>query len=225
MSRDAFSGAHSQCKSQQPTSDPCTAISRFNRKALFEYRPSYVTSLYHSPIGKSERKPESYLTTPLLGSPAEEGASLFAPLLGKIVADVDFSRSYLNKGLDPISGMFHEKAHFGRSVIEDVVTDMALRYEMMNRAITTLENQICAVDSEVMQLPYFQLGFNKDLDRLKTTLEAKAMDFEQQKLEERVSGWKDITRLKTDLFEVLKDYVATQASSSFLNATGGEKHY
>jgi hypothetical protein len=102
---------------------------------------------------------------------------------------------------------------------------MTSRYEMMNRAILTLDYQICAVDSEIMQLPYFQIGLNKDLDRIRTTLEAKAMDFEQQKMEERVASWKDITRLKTDLLEVLKDYVATQASSSFLNSAGGEKHY
>jgi len=51
------------------------------------------------------------------------------------------------------------------------------------------------------------------------------MDMDQQKHEERIAGWKDITRLKTDLLEVLKDYVATQASASFLNNTGGGKHY
>jgi hypothetical protein len=188
------------------------------RKKLFEYRPSYITSLYRHARGKSET----------FGGMAGEDRSvhaIFAPLLESMVGYIDFSNPYLNKDLDPITGMFKEKAHFGRAVIEDVIADMTLRYEMMNRAILTLDYQICAVDSEIMQLPYFQIGLNKDLDRIRTTLEAKAMDFEQQKMEERVASWKDITRLKTDLLEVLKDYVATQASSSFLNSAEGGKHY
>ncbi|MBI3987778.1 MAG: hypothetical protein HY343_12705 [Lentisphaerae bacterium] len=188
------------------------------RKKLFEYKPSYITSLYQPVRVKSE-------TSGVLYGKDRTIHAIFAPLLESMVGYIDFSRQYLNKDLDPITGMFKEKAHFGRAVIEDVMADMALRYKMMNRAILTLDYQICAVDSEIMQLPYFQIGFNKDLDRLKTTLEAKTMDFEQQKMEERVAGWKDITRLKTDLMEVLKDYVATQASSLFLNNTGGGKHY
>ena len=188
------------------------------RRTLFEYRPSYITSLYRHSHGKSE-------TSAVTNGEAGSVDAIFAPLLEKMVSYIDFSTPYLNKDLDPITGMFSQKTHFGRAVIEDVIADMALRYEMMNRAILTLDYQICAVDSEIMQLPYFQIGVNKDLDRLKTTLEAKTMDFEQQKMEERVSSWKDITRLKTDLFEVLKDHAGTQASSAFLNGAGGEKHY
>ena len=204
---------------QEPTTHigPVYGYQPAYRKKLFEYKPSYITSLYRRSHGKSE----SYV---IPGGEMGNATSIFAPLLEKMVGYIDFSKPYLNKDMDPITGMFKEKAHFGRAVIEDVIADMALRYEMMNRAILTLDYQICAVDSELMQIPYFQIGVNKDIDRLRTTLEAKAMDFEQQKMEERVASWKDITRLKTNLLEVLKDYVATQASASFLNPAGGEKH-
>ncbi|MCG2661322.1 MAG: hypothetical protein L6437_13880 [Kiritimatiellae bacterium] len=202
----------------QNPSGPVYGYQSAYRKKLFEYRPSYITSLYHHARAKSE-------TSAVIDGENRSVRAIFAPLLESMVGYIDFSRPYLNKDLDPITGMFKEKAHFGRAVIEDVITDMALRYKMMNRAILTLDYQICAVDSEIMELPNFQIGFSKDLDKLKTALEKTVMDMDQQKHEERIAGWKDITRLKTDLLEVLKDYVATQASASFLNNTGGGKHY
>ena len=192
------------------------------RKKLFQYRQSYHLARPYGLSAGSESA-EPFETVPTASYLAT--SPLFAPLLDSMVGYIDFSPVGQPENRDPIVGMFREKTHFGRAVIEDVLTDMSTRYDMMNRAVQTLDYQICAVDSAILQLPYFQAGIDKDLDKLKMTLEAKAMDFEQQKMEERVDGWKDITRLKTDLFEVLKEYAGNQASSSFLNTDGGGTHY
>ena len=149
-----------------------------------------------------------------------------APLNAGMISEIDFSRPYLNKGLDPVTGMFSQKAFFDKARIEDLLTDMCLRYDLMTRHIATLDDQVCGVNSEIMQLPDIQIGLWKDVDKVRTALEARAMDLEQEKMREEVTAWKDIIGLKTDLDETLRNYSTAGASSAFLTmGQGGNNQY
>jgi len=119
----------------------------------------------------------------------------------------------------------HSKDLFGKARIEDLLADMSVRYDMMNRNLTALDYQICYLDSEIMQLPPFQIGISKDLDRIKTALEAKIIDLESEKMKNRIDSWRDICKAKSDLMECLGEYTAAQGSKAFLDTTQGGQNY
>ena len=184
------------------------------------------------PYTQLQKLGSKYLNPGVYGTPStyERGGggayyALLAPLSAGIVSGIDFNKPYLNKDLDMITGMFTERAFLETARIESLLGDMTLRYDLMNRNIKTLDYQICYVDSQIFQLPESQLGFFKDIDRTKLTLESTAMELEQQKLKEKTSAWKDISRLKSDLMECLKEYSAAQGSKAFLNTEQGGKNY
>lgn len=152
-------------------------------------------------------------------------SALLAPLSAGIVSEIDFSKSYLDKNLDPVAGLFTQKTFFGKASIESLLADMSLRYDMMNKNITALDYQICYLDSEIMQLPPFQMGLFKDFDRTKTALEGKLMDLESEKMREKTTAWKDINRVKSDLMECLGEYASAQGSKTFLNTAQGDQNY
>ena len=179
-----------------------------------------------------QRRGNEYLNPGVYGAPSayERGGGgaydvLLAPLSAGIVSEIDFNKPYLNKDLDMITGMFTEKAFFETARIESFLDDMTLRYDLMHRNIKTLDYQICYVHSQIFQLPYAQLGLFKDLDRTRLTLETTAMELEQQKLKEKTSAWKDISKLKSDLMECLQEYSAAQGSKAFLNTEQGGENY
>ena len=151
--------------------------------------------------------------------------ALLAPLCAGMVSGIDFSKSYLDKNLDPVAGLFTQKTFFGKARIEDLLADMSVRYDMMNRNLTALDYQICYLDSEIMQLPPFQIGISKDLDRIKTALEAKIIDLESEKMKNRIDSWRDICKAKSDLMECLGEYAAAQGSKAFLDTTQGGQNY
>ena len=151
------------------------------------------------------------------------GSDVLAPISAKLVADIDFSQPYLNRDMDPVSGLFAGKTLFGKAGVENALCDIAARYKLMNDNIRGLDYQICAVDSRIDQLPTIGFGFSKDLDRTRVGLEDSVRRLEQEQMKERVSAWKDITRMKSDLMESLQQYTAGKASSSMLN-TGDQNH-
>lgn len=186
---------------------------------------------YSARYGRAYAPSQGYLSgkevCPLASSGTATTGSygaFLAPLSAGIVSDMDFSRSYLDTNLDPVVGMFAGKAAFDKAGVEGTLADMGLRYYLMNQNITGLDCQICRTYSEILQLPDFRMGWNKDLDRIRTTLEAKITDLEQEKMRERVTAWRDINRARTDLMERLQEYAATQASQTFLGPRGDQNH-
>lgn len=150
--------------------------------------------------------------------------ALLAPLVAGIVERIDLGPSYLDKNLDPILGMFREKSQFAKAGIESALHEIWSRYDLMKNSIEQIDYAICKTDTKCMELPDFILGINKDWDRVRTSLEADVLRLESQKRDEQTVAWKDITRIKSDLFETLESYLTAQSSSSFLNYQGGQNY-
>ena len=172
------------------------------------------------------------LTSPYLTSRTYAAATsrasyghLFAPLAAGMISDIDFTRPYLNKDLDPITGMFAHKSLFSKARIEGLVADMAVRYDMMRRNITALDYKVCEVDSRLMQLPPFQIEWGKDLDRTRTALEQTVIDLEREKMRERTTAWRDINRVRSELMESLAEYSGAHGAAAFLDSYGGGLDY
>jgi cell division FtsZ-interacting protein ZapD len=60
----------------------------------------------------------------------------------------------------------------------------------------------------------------KEIDKIKATLEARVLDLQLEKMRERVSAWRDISGVKSDLLEALGEYTAARGSNAFLAADG-----
>ena len=146
-----------------------------------------------------------------------------SPLCGALLDEVDLTKSYLDRNIDPVVGLLSRRHQLEKARIEVVTDDLRRRYDIMDTNLKTLDYQICAVHSEIMQLPEMELGINKDLDRTRTSLEAKAMDLEQEKMREEQTGWKEMHALKVELLESLQRYATTGMSSNMLSDEEGGK--
>lgn len=160
-----------------------------------------------------------------VGREPENASYLLAPLSTGIVSEIDFSRPYLNKDMDPVTGLFESKTFFGKARIESVLNEMGTRYKLMNENLRGLDYQICEADSMIDRLPPHAPGMSKDLDRTRTALEDSVRRLEQEKMREKVTAWKDISRLKSDLHDVMEQYTSAQASGAFLSDYKGGQNY
>lgn len=188
------------------------------------YNPAYTSK----PYGSAQKRYVIHADkiklndqTSLLG----HETPFLAPLCEKMLSGIDFSDSYLSKGIDEVGRLFEEKSFFGKARIESILGDMSERYSLLQNNVSTLDYQICRVDSLVMQLPIFALGLSKDLDKIRTSLESEVMGIEQLKMKEQTSCWKDVSRLKSDLLEAINEHSSAQTSEFFLNKPEGGQNY
>ncbi|OVE73914.1 hypothetical protein BVX94_02240 [bacterium B17] len=164
--------------------------------------------------------PTGYKTTPKQAENA-----LLAPLCDSMVSEIDFKPPYLNKDMDPITGLFDGKALFGKTRIQSFLHDMDHRYKLMNDNIRTLDYKICEIDSMIEQLAPHGFGLSKDMDRTRTSLESEVISLEAQKMREKTTAWKDVNRIKSDLLDGLQEYSSAQNSGSFLNNNQGDENH
>ena len=187
---------------------------------------------YYARYSVSDRPARAHLNPGVYGvkvtyrhEPAQElGDPLLAPLCSGLVSQIDLSQSYLDRTLDPVAAMVAQRTTLGKARIESVVDDMRGRYDLMRRNLGALDHQICYLDSQVLQLPDFRIGLVKDLDKTRTALEAKVLDLEQEKMRQEVSAWKDISRLKEELFTSLDQYSGASASAHLVQSYAGESN-
>ena len=147
------------------------------------------------------------------------------PLCADLVYGIDLGKSYLDKNLDPVAGLVLRRTSLEKARLENLLYDLNARYEMLNQNTEALDYQICAVHSEIMQLPDIRIGMFKDLDKIRTNLEAKAIDLEQEKMREKSIAWKDIHAVKTELLESISQYSTSGVSAALISTKGSDQNY
>jgi chorismate mutase len=181
-------------------------------------QPDYRNEYYQT---RRARLASYSLVPPITATPAvPEIDSLLAPLCAGIVGGIDLGASYLDPTPDPVARLFGERSHMDKARIQSVLDDMHCRYDIMQEHLHALDYEICRLDTRLMELPHLRLGAHKEIDKIKATLETRVLDLQLEKMRERVSAWRDISGVKSDLLEALGEYTAARGSNAFLAADG-----
>ena len=69
-----------------------------------------------------------------------------------------------------------------------------------------IDRDSCYISQKLYEIYYIPLGLNPNIDKLRSNLEREMIAFEREKRMESVACWRDITRLKNDLREVMREF-------------------
>jgi hypothetical protein len=119
---------------------------------------------------------------------------------------------------DPLERFMSARKRFlGHSVqdmLELVYERETLKYENILRMIY----ESAHIGSHLLELGDWQVGAFKDIDKTRSQLEKEIANLEKERRMEEVSCWRDITRLKSELRETLKEFNHEKEKEGLLGA-------
>jgi len=119
---------------------------------------------------------------------------------------------------DPLERFMSARKRFlGRSV-QDILGLIyereSIKYENDHRILY----ESAQVGSHLLNLGDWNIGTFKDIDKTRSQLEKEIANLEKERRMEEVSCWRDITRLKSELRETLKEFNHEKDKEGFLSA-------
>lgn len=97
------------------------------------------------------------------------------------------------------------KREFLARSVEDILGMIYEREGLRDEHLRKIDYDSCKVSTRLLGIDYWRLGANKDLDKLRMNLEREIIAFEREKRMEEVNCWRDTSRLRTDLREVMRE--------------------
>jgi len=106
---------------------------------------------------------------------------------------------------DPLARFLSGKRRSLNKTIEDIVTLIKEREKIRDRNINQIDKDICEVHTRMLNLPEQRYQLNPDTQKMYHTLQQQVMRSYGEQRAEEISCWRDVTRLKSDLRESLKE--------------------
>lgn len=122
-----------------------------------------------------------------------------------------------NPGLYDADDIFADKRKTSYLALEDIVTQIRRRYQIYDSNIRVLEYSKIKLREHFYQCPQ-QLGFWQPGQ--KEMLTEQMNQLYQKQLDEKVSLWKDVSKLKLMLPQSLNDYLTIKRKSDIYNGGG-----
>ena len=134
---------------------------------------------------------------------------------GEIESDAVSSPTHLDaltegirseKTRDPIHYFLADKKAFLSKSVEDILGMIYEREYLRDTNCYRIDRDSCYISQKLYEIYYIPLGLNPNIDKLRSNLEREMIAFEREKRMESVACWRDITRLKSDLREVMREF-------------------
>lgn len=121
------------------------------------------------------------------------------------------------KSSDPIDNFFGAKKQFLENSIENVLGMIYERKQILYDHSKQIDYNSSKIKSRLFEIIDFRTGINPNIDKLRGNIEKEISNFEREKRMEEISCWQDVTRLKTDLREILETWSHEKQKESLLN--------
>lgn len=106
---------------------------------------------------------------------------------------------------DPIDSFFKGKTIFQAKCVEDIVGLIDEREQLRESIHKRIDYDYCGVKTRLHALEDFHDGLNPNTDKMKTNIYRELGALEKEKRMEDVACWRDVTRLKGDLRDALRE--------------------
>ena len=119
---------------------------------------------------------------------------------------------------DPLERFMGARKRFlGRSV-EDILGLIYEREDLKRENILRILYESAHVGGHLRNLGDWSIGAFKDVDKTRSQLEKEIANLEKERRMEEVSCWRDVTRMKSELRETLKEFNHEKEKEGLLNA-------
>lgn len=120
---------------------------------------------------------------------------------------------------DPLDQFMGGKKEFLAKSIEDILGLMYEREQLKYENFSKIDDESCKFGTQLLELEKWYTGKNSNIDKWKSNLQRDLAALEREKRFEEVACWRDTTRLKSELREVMKEFSQEKRRESLL--TGG----
>ena len=104
--------------------------------------------------------------------------------------------------------------------MEDVLGLIYEREEIKSNNIRTIDYDSCRTKARLFEIGSWQTGADPQLDKTRGNIERELLGFEREKRFEEVACWRDMTRLKSELREVLREFDGEKRKEALLEGDG-----
>jgi hypothetical protein len=107
---------------------------------------------------------------------------------------------------DPLDNFLTAKRTFVGKTVEDILGSLYERVSLKYENLQQLDYQACQLKTRLMALEQWRWGLNPQMERVRIGIEHEILDTDSEKRREEVECWRDVTRLKTELRESLREF-------------------
>lgn len=126
---------------------------------------------------------------------------------------------YLNKDLDPITGMIKQKSALAGHSLYGILKQIDIRKDMLRNHLYQIDYTICKTDTYILQLEPWVPGISPVADKRRGALENILQSLEQEKRREEITAFGDVRLLNQDLNEAIAGYLSANRASNILEDT------
>ncbi len=113
--------------------------------------------------------------------------------------------------------IFASRRTFLRKSIEETLGHVYERERIKYDHLERIDYESCSVSSKLMEIEDWHPGLNPNVDKVRSNAERELANFEREKRMEETACWGDITRLQSDLRELMREWTQEQQRSYLIN--------
>ena len=106
----------------------------------------------------------------------------------------------------PLDQFLDRKKRFAARSVEDILGLIYERQGIKYTMAREIDYEHCYLKSKLLETDTWRTGFNPQLDKTRGQIQSNLLALDQEKRREEVACWRDTTRLKTELREVLREF-------------------
>ncbi|NUM55791.1 MAG: hypothetical protein HUU46_19290 [Candidatus Hydrogenedentes bacterium] len=174
------------------------------------------SSLYALPSNPNRRS-TSYNVPPLSSytfTPSDSAAPYAPSAGGSAHLDAVTDSLAVKPSQDPLDTFFSAKRTFLGKSVEDILGSIYERISLKYENLHQLEYQSIRLGTRLLELNNCNWGMNPQIERVRINLEREILSTDTEKRNEEVECWRDVTRLKTELREVLREFSQEKQKSA-----------
>ena len=118
---------------------------------------------------------------------------------------------------DPVDAFFAAKRTFAARSVEDILSSLYERETLKYDNLRDIDYQSTTLRTRLFELQRWRLGLNPQMERVRFQVEQELAGLEGEKRKEHVECWRDVTRLKGDLRDALREFGQEQRKTDLLN--------
>ena len=179
------------------------------------------SSLYTPPIN-STRRSTSYnfpSSSTYAFTPSDSAAPYTPSAGGSTHLDAITDCLAVKPSQDPLDSFFSAKRVFLGKSVEDILGSIYERVTLKYENLDQLKYQSTRLGSRLLQLNSCNWGMNPQIERVRIGLEHEILATDTEKRNEEVECWKNVTRLKTELRETLREFSQEKQKSALIGDT------
>ncbi len=118
----------------------------------------------------------------------------------------------------PLDRFLDRRKRFAAGSVEDILGQIYERQTLKYDLIGNIEEERCYIKSKLLETGQWRTGLNPQLDKTRGQLQSTILALDQEKRREETACWRDITRLRSELREALREFDAEHHKTGLLNA-------